>query len=94
MYVFGADDWPRFQSLYHKLTKINDLRIKKTLSASIHELAKILGPTYTEQDLLPCMERFLKDKVLEIKLGALKNLHIFLQEVSSEKREIFIKYIV
>lgn len=94
VYVFGADEWPRFQSLYHKLTKINDLRIKKTLSASIHELAKILGPQYTEQDLLPCMERFLKDKVLEIKLGALKNLHIFLQEVSIEKREIFIKYIV
>lgn len=48
VYVFGADDWPRFQSLYHKLNKINDLRIKKTLSASIHELAKILGPKYTE----------------------------------------------
>lgn len=92
--VFGADEWPRFQSLYHKLTKINDLRIKKTLSASIHELAKILGPQYTEQDLLPCMERFLKDKVMEIKLGALKNLHVFLQEVSLEKREVFIKYIV
>jgi hypothetical protein len=40
------------------------------------------------------MERFLKDKVVEIKLGALRNLHIFLQEVSLEKREVFIKYIV
>lgn len=76
--VFGSEDWPRFQSLYHKLTKINDLRIKKTLSASIHELAKILGPQYTELDLLPCMERFLKDKVTEIKMLGLKNLHIFL----------------
>ena len=92
--MFGSDEWGRFQSLYHKLTKINDLRIKKTLSASIHELAKILGPAHTEADLLPCMERFLKDKVIEIKLGALRNLHIFLQEVSLEKREVFIKYIV
>ena len=70
------------------------MRIKKTLSASIHELAKILGPKYTEQDLIPCMERFLKEKAPEIKLALLKNLHIFLQEVSIEKREVFIKYIV
>ena len=92
--VFGSEDWPRFQSLYHKLTKMNDTRIKKTLSASIHELAKILGQKYTELDLLPCMERFLKDKVMDIKLGALKNLHVFLNEITLEKREIFIKYII
>ena len=92
--VFGSEDWPRFQSLYHKLTKMNDTRIKKTLSASIHELAKILGPKYTELDLLPCMERFLNDKVMDIKLGALKNLHVFLNEITLEKREIFIKYII
>ena len=58
--------------MYHKLTKINDARIKKTLSASIHELAKILGQKYTEQDLLPVMERFLKDKSTDIKMSALK----------------------
>jgi len=37
--VFGSEEWPRFQSLYHKLTKINDPRIKRSLAASIHELA-------------------------------------------------------
>jgi len=48
IFVFGEEEWPRFQSLYHKLTKIPDPRIKKTLACSIHELAKILGPKYTE----------------------------------------------
>ena len=48
VYVFGEEEWPRFQSLYHKLTKMNDARIKKTLSSSIHELSKILGQKYTE----------------------------------------------
>ena len=84
--MFGQDQWHRFQTLYHKLTKINDTRIKKTLSASIHELAKILGPKYTEQDLLPCFERFLKDRTNDIKMATLKNMHIFLNEVSEEKR--------
>ena len=80
--------------MYNKLTKINDNRIKKTLSSSLHELAKILGPKYTEQDLQPCLQRFLKDKVLDIKLSALKNMHIFLKEMSPERRGPFIKYIV
>jgi hypothetical protein len=53
-------------------------------------LARILGPKYTELDLLPCIDKFLKDKQADIKMAALKNLHIFLKEVSLEKREGFI----
>jgi len=40
------------------------------------------------------MEKFLKEKQSDIKLLALKNMHVFLKEVSPEKRQIFIKYIV
>ena len=43
---------------------------------------------------MPVMERFLKDPVNEIKIGALKNLHIFLAELLPETREKFIDYIV
>jgi hypothetical protein len=40
------------------------------------------------------MERFLKEKTPETKLIVLKNLHEFLKELPSDKRGIFIKYIV
>lgn len=40
------------------------------------------------------MERFLKDNVSEIRIGALKNLHIFLAEVKPETRHNFIKFIL
>lgn len=40
------------------------------------------------------MERFLKDKVSDIKFLVLKNLHVFLRELQEEKRAIFIKYII
>ena len=91
--VFGEEDWPKFQTLYHKLSKMQDSKIKKTLASSIHELAKILGPKYTEHDLLPVLERFLNDKETAVKSAAFKNLHIFLKEVSPDKRQVFIKYI-
>ena len=81
VYTLGVDNWPQFKKVYLKLAKFNDGKIKKTLSHSIHELARILGPEITETDLVPIIERFLKDQLVEIKIGALKNLHIFLAEV-------------
>ena len=93
VYTLGKDRWDDFRKIYLKLSKFNDGRIKRTLAHSIHELARILGPEITEVDLVPVMERFLKDTVNDIKVGALKNLHIFLAEVRPENRHQFIKYV-
>jgi hypothetical protein len=54
----------------------------------------MLGTEITEEDLVPVMERFLKDNMSDIKLAALRNLHIFLSVVYSDTRERFISYIV
>ena len=94
VYTLGKDHWESFRKLYLKLAKFNDGRIKKTLAHSIHELARILGPEITESDLVPLMERFLKDPTNEIRSGALRNLHVFLNEVSEgPSRQQFIKYL-
>lgn len=94
IYVLEKDSWPTFKKIFLKLARFNDARIKRTLSHSIHELAHILGPEITEQDLVPILEKFLKDPVNEIKIGALKNMHVFLKEVQPENRTKFIKFIV
>lgn len=78
IYTLGRENWETFRKIYLKLAKFNDQKIKKTLAHSIHELARILGTEITEQDLVPVMERFLKDSSSEIKVGSLKNLHVFL----------------
>jgi len=93
VYTLGRERWDDFKKIYHKLAKFNDGRIKKTLACSIHELARILGPEITELDLVPIMERFLKDNQNDIKVGALRNLHVFLAEVKPENRHQFIKYL-
>jgi len=93
IYTLGRDQWDEFRRIYIKLTKFNDGRIKKTLAHSIHELARSLGSDITEADLVPLMERFLKDSANEIRTGALKNLHVFLAEVKPENRLQFIKYL-
>jgi serine/threonine-protein phosphatase 4 regulatory subunit 1 len=78
IYVLEKDSWPQFRKIFLKLARFNDVRIKRTLSHSIHELARILGTEITETDLVPILEKFLKDPVNEIRVGSLKNLHIFL----------------
>lgn len=82
----GTDNWAAFRKLYLKLTSSQDVGTKKTLACSIHELARILGPTITNEDLVEIMDRFLKDNHPEVRLGALKNLHIFLNEVEEGNR--------
>ena len=94
VYVLEKDCWPQFKKVYQKLVRFNDARIKKTLSHSIHDLARILGPEITETDLVPTLERFLQDSSNEIRVGALKNLHVFLEQVQQANRAKFIKYIV
>lgn len=48
IYVLGKEKWPLLRKIYLKLAKFNDGRIKRTLSHSIHEVARTLGPEYTE----------------------------------------------
>jgi hypothetical protein len=95
IFVLGKDHWPKFRQIYIKLCKFQEMKIQRTLSSSIHEFARILGPELTESDLVPNMERFLYDQnpFKEAKVGALKNLHIFLHEVGPETRKRFIGYI-
>lgn len=94
IFVFGPEKWPRFQQIYQKVANFNDTRIKITLSASLHELAKILGQKYTEEDLLPCLDTFLSDPHPDIRIKALENIHKILEVISPEQRELFIPHIV
>lgn len=81
IYVSGPSDWHKFKKLYLKLTQMQDTQTKRTLACSIHELARILGPAITNSDLIDVLDKFLKDTNNEVRLGVLKNLHVFLENV-------------
>lgn len=94
VYVYGPDEWPRFRTLYGKLSTHNDNKTRRSVAASIHELAKILGSEITENDLLPVIQRIFKDWPLEIKLLALKNLDVIIEKLPYERRIDLLNYIV
>ena len=45
--ALGRERWPELIKLYEKLLKSTDKKIKITLSESLHEIAKIIGESYT-----------------------------------------------
>lgn len=64
IYVLGDKYWAKFRPILVKLSRFNEFKIQKTLAHSIHELARILGPDITENDLVPIVEKFLSDKAM------------------------------
>lgn len=90
IWVTGKDEWPKFKALYNKLTSVSDIQTQKTLSCSIHEIARILGPELTDSDLLAIADKFLKHNNPEVRIGIMKNLHVLLSEVPEAKRASYI----
>ena len=90
IWVTGKDEWPKFRALYNKLTSVSDIQTQKTLSCSLHEIARILGPELTDSDLLGIADRFIKHNNPEVRIGIMKNLHVLLAEVPDSKRPSYI----
>ena len=49
------------------------VKVRKTLAYSLYELAKILGPDMTEQELIPVLFHFMKD-VEQVREGVMVSL--------------------
>ena len=90
IWVTGPDEWHKFRALYNKLTSVSDVQTQRTLSCSLHEIAKILGPELTDSDLLGIADRFLRHNNPDVRLGIMKNLHVLLAEVPESKRQHYI----
>jgi serine/threonine-protein phosphatase 4 regulatory subunit 1 len=75
--TMGKGVWPKLRDLYVNLAHDSRLKVRRTLSFSIHEIAKILGSELTQEELLPILIHFLKD-TLEVKEGVLSNLPQFI----------------
>jgi len=74
---------------------VTDMRwkVRRSLSFSMHECAKILGPAITEQDLMPVLFHFLQD-IADVAEGVLENLPEILKVLSQEQRDQYIELFI
>eukprot|EP00011_Vannellida_sp_DIVA3-517-6-12_P010523 CAMPEP_0114617832 /NCGR_PEP_ID=MMETSP0168-20121206/7397_1 /TAXON_ID=95228 ORGANISM="Vannella sp., Strain DIVA3 517/6/12" /NCGR_SAMPLE_ID=MMETSP0168 /ASSEMBLY_ACC=CAM_ASM_000044 /LENGTH=650 /DNA_ID=CAMNT_0001828973 /DNA_START=214 /DNA_END=2166 /DNA_ORIENTATION=+ len=85
----GAERWPMLRDIYLTLVKDLQVKVRRTLSYSLHEVAKILGTETTENELLETFELFLKD-LDQVKVGVVRHFADFLAVLSPEKRQSYV----
>eukprot|EP00162_Nutomonas_longa_P012401 comp21072_c0_seq1/m.44380 comp21072_c0_seq1/g.44380 ORF comp21072_c0_seq1/g.44380 comp21072_c0_seq1/m.44380 type:complete len:611 (+) comp21072_c0_seq1:46-1878(+) len=85
----GPQRWSELSQAYLHLVKDVQWKVRRTLSHSLHEVAKILGTEITENILVPISDLFLKD-LDEVKVGVLKNFANFLRCLTPASRERYL----
>lgn len=89
--ILKKESWNRMEELYEKLTRLSEPRVKKTLSHSLHEIAKIIGRSYSEEVLIKILHSYNKDGLKEVRMGVIKNLHEFCKVIGDDSRMQFMK---
>lgn len=74
----GPERWPELVEVHQTLCKNNKFKVRRTLSYSLHEIAAIIGTEFTETDLFPTFELFLKD-LDDVRAGVITSIAKFLK---------------
>eukprot|EP00116_Pleurobrachia_bachei_P001346 sb/3461608/ len=89
VHTLGRDSWSVLKKAYLTLAKglpPSMAMVRQTLACSIHEIAHVIGPQQTQEDLIIPFQSFIDD-IDSVKIGLLKNLSHFLKNVSLRHRE-------
>jgi serine/threonine-protein phosphatase 4 regulatory subunit 1 len=86
--TLGKSNWSKLEKAYGALVKDVQAKVRRSLSFSLHEIAKIVGPEISEKSLCPAFDLFLKD-FDDVKLGVISNLGSFLSNLSDKTREYY-----
>ena len=73
----GPSSWKNLIPVYVRMTEDRRLRVRRTLSYSLHEVANLIDDA---SELIPILEKLLTD-VIEVKEGVLENLPEFISKL-------------
>ena len=90
----GPEFWyTKLKPMHDQMVTDMRWKVRRSLSFSMHECARILGPTITEKDLMPVLFHFLQD-IADVAAGVLENLPQILQVLSQEQRDQYIELFI
>ncbi|PWN36191.1 ARM repeat-containing protein [Meira miltonrushii] len=79
--TLGADKWHVLREVHSQLSNHASSKVRRSLAASLHEIAKIVGLDAASKDLLPFVSHFLDPKFEqdgEVKMALLENIDVTL----------------
>lgn len=83
--VLGVENWPTLRPIYMTLVRLPIKPVRRTLAASLHAVAAILGREIVEDELLSVFEEFSQD-MEEVRIGLVQHLAEFLEILSETCR--------
>ena len=86
----GPERWDELSGCFAALAKDTKFPVRRTLAYSLHELAALLGPSLTEQSLLPALDAFLRD-LDEVRYGVLKSFALLMRAITPAKRVAYLE---
>ncbi|KAH7107527.1 ARM repeat-containing protein [Auriculariales sp. MPI-PUGE-AT-0066] len=86
--TLGPARWPELRGYFDYLVQCDAIfKVRRTVAASIGEIAKIIGEVHTRADLLDVFKAFLRDEADDIRLKAVTALPAFMTGLAVEDRE-------
>ena len=92
LFCYGKEVWPKLGPIFKNLCSEKDMKVRRSIISSFHEISKIVGEQITENELLPLYDNYLNSKIMNEKKFAIKNLPKILSIVSKEIKEKYFKY--
>lgn len=87
--TLGNERWSELSPTFTSLVRDAQWQVRRTLSFSLHEVAKILGPELAEKELLGTFDLLLHD-LDEVKAGVITHLGNFLDQLGPPCRESYL----
>ena len=90
----SIEKWNDLKPLYLKLCNDSDFRIKKKISSSFAEIAKIIGEENTIKNLCEIVKNLFEKNGMEIKQSIINNLPEFLKVINNDEKTkiLFLPY--
>ncbi|KAI0692388.1 armadillo-type protein [Cytidiella melzeri] len=82
----GRERWSELRELYFTLSHTPSFKVRRTLAASLGEMAKIIGPEQAHQDLMPVWYASVRSDEGDIRLRALEGSDTFVAAIGAQDR--------
>ncbi|KAI0093538.1 armadillo-type protein [Irpex rosettiformis] len=83
----GRERWSELRELYHTLSHTPSFKVRRTLAASLGEIAKIIGPEQAHKDLMPIWWASVRSDEGDIRLRVLEASVVFVATIGPEDRK-------
>lgn len=84
--TLGRKRWPELRDLYVRLSQNSSFKVRRTLAASLGEMAKIIGPEHSQRDLLPVWWSSATSEEGEVRLKTMECLELFISQLALRDR--------